>query len=190
MIRRRLLTSWPVVLACIGAAVAINWRHFAGFLGAEGTATAPPAGAPPPPGAAAYPAPAAEALPAFAPVSLTAEVPDPFWHGQGEASGPAPSTGGLRVPRVELILLTRRSRRAVVEGAPVGVGDRLPIGTVKEIDATGVHVVTSLGATLLLPLREKGEAGAAAASGARQDAAGPAADPRAARSPFDRGDRR
>lgn len=102
------------------------------------------------------PAPGVAAVPTFFPAVFEARLEDPFAHDL-ETRMLASRTTDVRVvdlelPVVRLVLLGPSTRRAVVDGAVVGVGDTCELGRIEAIDATGIHVATEKRGIVHIPL--------------------------------------
>lgn len=100
--------------------------------------------------AATPPAPAVELAPTFAPVVVVDGLVDPFLRAGALPRSAAATTRLL--PVVSLVLCTAGSRRAVLDGRIVGVGDVVDAGTVTGIEPRRVTLRTHDGVALELPL--------------------------------------
>lgn len=145
----------PFVLLAVAAWV--NYPHLAGWLGDPGQAPAGPMADPDQPFDDREPVPAPpgpEAAPMFRPVVVTTDLVDPFRRDVAPAQ-PTAELANKLLPEVTLILATASSRRALVDGCTVGVGDAIAIGRVEAIGAREVTVRTHAGAVLRLPLASR-----------------------------------
>ncbi|HHI78575.1 MAG TPA: hypothetical protein ENK02_01200 [Planctomycetes bacterium] len=165
-----------LVLVLVAGAVYVNWDVIKGLFRWEtqkttrvqvkGPEAEQPMGEPSRPHA--DPAPGAVA--AFLPVRMDEEIPNPFGaveeKAPGEGKAPAgkepgsPENAGknpVEIPkefRLRLVLLTGKSRSALIGGRMVGVGDQLPLGTVEVIARDHVELKGEGGRRILLPLRK------------------------------------
>ncbi|MEZ5965423.1 MAG: hypothetical protein R3F56_16440 [Planctomycetota bacterium] len=146
-----------VAVSILAAAVWVNYPYVVAWFG--GGADAPqfePAEAPVEEDVVP-PAPGLEAPIVFAPVVPVDDLVDPFQREDLAAAPVADVHVQEILPRVTLILLTGGSRRAVVDGRTVGVGDRLALGTVAAIEAGTVTVATAEGNRIKLTLPAPGK---------------------------------
>ncbi|MEM7202058.1 MAG: hypothetical protein AAF628_17455 [Planctomycetota bacterium] len=121
-----------------------------------------------------HPSPAGAGRPTFAPFTSPSVLPDPFHYPVTQA---APNTeaaellvlnapvepepgldAGVELPRVSLILCTGSKRRAMVDGALVGIGDQVALGEVREIRPGKIVVRRQDGRRVSVPLGSIAEA--------------------------------
>jgi len=155
-----------LALVVIVLAVVVNYPLLADWLGARGRAPASSGFEPEEPEGAS-PAPSGvEVAPRFQPVVIGAGLVDPFLHEVAPAPAELPQERRL-LPRVTLILRTSASRRAVVDGRTLAIGDQIELGTIERIDAAAVTVRTPDGTAVVVPLAPASPRGPRRAEGGR-----------------------
>ena len=165
-----------LVLVLVAGAVYVNWDVIKGFFHWETQKATrvqvkgPEAEQPMGKAFRPHADPAPGAVAAFLPVRMDEEIPNPFGllekQAPGEGKAPArkepdsPKSAGkspVEIPqefRLRLVLLTGKSRAALIGGRMVGVGDQLSLGTVEVIAQDHVELKGEGGRRILLPLRK------------------------------------
>ena len=121
-----------------------------------------------PAGTSSSPSPGSVA--AYQPVGLDEDFPSPFGtlisikktaQEKVDPKNPDPLGGKITRPggvpegmRLSLVLLSGKSRSAVIGGKIVGLGDKLPFGVVQAIEKDRVEILGEGGRTLIFPLRK------------------------------------
>ncbi len=166
-----------LVLVLISGAFYVNWVFIKGYLpfdvfqgkgGAQGEQGMDLGSMNNPKGMTSSPSPGSVA--AYQPVSLDEEVPNPFGalisnqkpsqeKVDPENSFPSskredPLGGVPKGVRLSLVLLSGKSRSAVIGGKIVGLGDKLSFGVVQVIENDHVEILGEGGRSLVLPLRK------------------------------------
>ena len=148
MNRRHLLA-----LAVIGAALWVNGPTLLSLWPSEPSAGGGLGAAAEDPLALMAAMPMAETRPPFQPVLPSDGLPDPFLRDAKSDKPTGTDAQRQLLPQVSMILRTKGSVRAVLDGRAVTIGDRIELGTIASIAARAVTVRTRDGMELVLPLR-------------------------------------
>lgn len=150
MNRRHLLA-----LVLVGSAIWVNASTLRSLWPTEPSAGADLGATAEDPLAFVAPMPMVETRPPFQPVLPSDGLPDPFLRSSSAAKSDTTDAKRELLPQVSMILRTKTSVRAVLDGRAVTVGDRIDLGTIASIAARSVTVRTRDGMELVLPLRTK-----------------------------------